>query len=206
MTTYPISMPTTPQPNKSTFGGENAVAITESPFTFEQQAFLHPGQRWKADISLPPMDRLQAEPWNSFFGLLNGRFGTFLMGDPDAIALGPMGIATGSPKVSGAAQTGQTLITTGWTANKNGILLAGDYIQLGSGATARLYKNLAKVNSGAGGSATLIIWPALRSSPANNAAIVVNNPMTQFRLDADIKWDSNEVSTYGVKFSATEAL
>lgn len=204
--TYPISLPTQPGIKKFKMTMDSVVAISESPFTYEQQVYQHQGQRWKASITLPAMKRVQAELWiATLAGQLNSRYGTFLAGDPDATA--PQGIGTGTPLVNGASQTGNTLVTDGWTHSITGILLAGDYIQLGTGATARLHKVLVDANSDGSGNATFTIWPTLRYSPADNAAIVIANTVTQWRLDAAFTWDSDEAKTYpAITFGATEAL
>lgn len=72
-----------------------------------------------------------AEDWIASLLALKGRQGTFLLGD--SILKAPRGTALGTPVVSGAGQTGDTLITSGWPVASNGLLKKGDWIQLGSG-------------------------------------------------------------------------
>jgi hypothetical protein len=183
----------------------DVVGVSQSPFTAVQQVYRYSGQFWEADITLPPMKRADAEYWISFLLKLNGPFGTFLMGDPNGATA--RGAATGTPLVNGAGQTGNELVTDGWTTSTTGILKAGDYIQLGTGATSRLYKVLDDVNSDGSGNATLTLWPDLRSAPADNAAITVSNTKTTFRLNsAQTSWDINEATIYGLTFGAREAL
>lgn len=205
---YPIALPTQPGIARVKFNDDDAVAVSESPFTFEQQTYVHQGQRFKAMVTLPKMKRVQAAAWVATMRSLGGRAGTFLLGDPDAKA--PQGTGLGSPEVSGASQTGNNLITNGWTANKTGLLLPGDYIQLGTGAPGdsltRMHMVLQQVNSDSGGNATLLLWPLLRYSPLSGATITLNNCKTQMRLDAAFGYDTDEVSTFNVQFSCTEAL
>jgi hypothetical protein len=183
----------------------DVVGVSQSPFTAVQQVYRYSGQFWEADITLPPMKRADAEYWISFLLKLNGPYGTFLMGDPNGATA--RGVATGTPLVNGAGQTGNELVTDGWTTSTTGILKAGDYIQLGTGATSRLYKVLDDVNSDGSGNATLTVWPDLRSAPADNAAITVSNTKTTFRLNsAQTSWDINEATIYGLTFGAREAL
>lgn len=202
--TYPLTFPTVIAPQKTKMRMMVAAAVSESPFSYGQQTFLHPGDKWGIDVTMPIMKRAKAEQFITFMAKLKGRYGTFLIGDYDGRA--PRGIATGTPLVNGGSQTGESLITDGWTASKNGILLAGDYVQLGSTTTTRLYKVLDDVNSDSGGNATLLLWPRLRSSPADNDPLTLSNAMTQFRLDAMFDWDANECSAYQIQFSAGEAL
>jgi hypothetical protein len=202
--TYPLSLPNS-NIAKIRLVANDVIGVSQSPFTAAQQVYKYTGQFWEADITLPPMKRADAEYWISFLLKLNGPYGTFLLGDPNGQTA--RGVATGTPVVDGSAQTGNELDTDGWTPDTTGILKAGDYIQIGSGISSRLYKVLEDVNSDASGNATLTLWPNLRTSPADNASIVVNSPKGLFRLNsAQQSWDINEASIYGMTFGAREAL
>lgn len=203
--TFPLAIPTSKGLAKIRLTANNVVGVSQSPFTAKQQVYKYTGQFWEADISLPPMKRADAEYWISFLLKLNGSYGTFLLGDPNGATA--RGVATGTPLVKGASQTGSDLITDGWTPNTTGILKAGDYIQLGTGSTSLLHKVLDDVNSDSSGNATLTLWPDLRSAPADNAAIVVSAPKGVFRLTANQQaWDINEATFYGITFGAREAI
>lgn len=203
--TYPLALPSAPGFRTSRFEASNVVGMTASPFTYSQQVYVHQGARWAATLTLPPMKRAQAAAWCAFLVSLRGSYGTFLLGDPDAKT--PQGVATGTPLVNGADQTGSQLVTDGWTAGQTGILKAGDYLQLGSGATSRLHMVLQDADSDGSGNATFDIWPPLRESPANNDPIVVSQTQGVFRLSTpDVGWDANEISVFGVSFAAIEAL
>lgn len=381
--TYPLNTPTNIGIANITLMAENAVAVSQSPFTFAQQIVAHPGQRWAASISLPPMKRQDAENWIAFLLSLKGQVGTFLLGDPNAVNhqgtalknkllytqqfdnaywaktrttvtadttaapdttttadslietavasthviarslnytagvtytlsvyVKPIGarnvrvdlpsavfggttaaffditagtvisttgspvatitdagngwfrctvtktatvstgaslniyIVTGttttsytgdgvsglylwgaqveegsvattyqqngagnSPLVNGAGQTGGTLNIDNCSISEVGYLLAGDYLQIGSGSGAQLYKVLTQVNTSATGTAAVDIWPNLRSSPADNAAITLINTKGRFRLKDNIsQWSINEISSYGITFDCVEAL
>lgn len=202
--TYPLAFPSQCV-NQITIRAKTIVGISASPFTGQQQVYKHQGQWWEAEMSFPPMKRENAEEVAVFLIKLNGRFGTFLMGD-SANTL-PRGVGTGTPLVKGAGQTGNELITDGWTADTTNILKAGDWIQLGAGATARLHKILDNVNSDATGTATLTLFPSLRSSPADNAVIVVNSPKGQWRLSTnDIDYTIQTGQFYGITLACMEAL
>ena len=202
---YPLALPTTTGIAKIRITANNVVGLSQSPFTSKQQVYKFTGQFWEAEISLPPMKRADAEYWISFLLKLNGSYGTFLLGDPNGATA--RGVATGTPLVNGASQTGSELITDGWTTSTTGILKAGDYIQLGSGSSAKLHKVLDDVNSDSNGNATLTLWPDLRSAPADNAAITVSGAKGLFRLSTNQQdWNVNEASIYGMTFPAREAL
>ena len=190
---YPLALPTSIGIAEITLSANNAVAISQSPFTFQQQIIQHPGQRWTASVSIPPVRRDLAEPWVAFLLAMNGPVGTFLLGDPNAKA--PRGTAT-SATITGAARSSSPTITM------TGTLLAGDYIQIGSGATATLHKVLQDRN----GTGTIEIWPALRSV-ASSAAVTLTNTVGRFRLSGTQQsFNINDASIYGISFDCVEAL
>lgn len=206
--TYPLNFPTHTGVASVTLIAEDVVAVTTSPFTLTQQVVRHAGARWSATISIPPTKRGDADYWNAFLLRLRGKFGTFLLGDPNAdTPRGSASASAGTPVVNGAGQTGNELAIDGLPASITGYLKAGDYIQLGSGSSARLYKVLEDVDSNASGEATLNLWPDLRSSPTDGAAVVVSNAKGVFRLNSnEIIWDTNNAGFYSISFSAVEAL
>lgn len=203
--TYPLDLPSHTGIAKIDLRAVQVTAMTMSPFTYRQQVVVHPGQRWEAEISLPPMKRADAEAWVGWLLALRGRSGTFLLGDP--LATSPIGNGGGTPLVQGADQTGSTLVIDGCTASQSTYLAAGDYIQLGSGASSQLYKVTQTASSDIAGNATLEIWPELRSSPADNATITVDAPKGLFRLSTnEVNWSINEASVFGVTFPAVEVI
>lgn len=183
----------------------NAVAYSASPFTFKGQAHAYPGQQWAADVSLPPMVREDAEEWVAFLLTLRGQFGTFTMGDP--VGATPRGTAGGTPIVKGSGQTGQSLDLDGAAADQTDWLRAGDYIQLGGGASATLHKVLQDADSDGSGNVTLDVWPGLRSAPSDNAAVVTQSTAGRWRLDSNTsEWSVDSARHYGIQFSAMEAI
>lgn len=202
--TYPISFPNIGVARMS-IRARSVVGIASSPFTLQQQVYQHAGQQWEAEITMPAMKRSDAEQLVAFMLKLNGQYGTFTFGDPANTT--PRGVGTGTPLVNGAGQTGNSLVTDGWTASQTGILKAGDWIQLGSGSTSRLYKILSDANSSGAGAATFDIYPNLRSSPADNAVITVTNPVGLWRLSSnEMNWNIDEASIYGITIACVEAL
>jgi hypothetical protein len=190
---YPVNTPTNIGIANITLMAENAVAISQSPFTFQQQVVAHPGQRWAASISLPPMKRQDAENWVGFLLSLYGQVGTFLLSDPNCPA--PRGTADSATLTGTAGSTSPTITMIG-------TLLAGDYISLGSGSSTRLHK----VVQDCSGNGTIEIWPALRES-VTDAAVDLTEAKGRFRLKDNItQWSINEISSYGITFDCVEAL
>lgn len=204
---YPLDHPTTPAFRSLRWGVRDVVATTRSPFTLQQEVQEFAGDSWSCQVSLPPMSRIDADRWIAWLLALRGQSGTFHLGDPTATP--PKGTVPGAPVVAGTQAAGaRTLATSGWTAARTGILLAGDLIQIGTGATRRMHRILTDANSDGSGLATLDIWPALRREGAPNAtAIVVTNCKATFRLASnDREWDVGEARFYGLGFSAVEAI
>lgn len=202
--TFPLNFPDQCV-REITIRARTVVGMTSSPFTGQQQVYKHPGQWWEAEIQFPPMKRKDAEEVAAFLLKLNGRFGTFLMGDPANKQ--PRGVGTGAPVVDGGGQTGNQLNTKGWTPSTNGILRAGDWVQLGSGSAARLYKVLDDANSNANGETTLTLFPDLRQSPNDNDQLILNSPRGQWRLSAnDIDYTIETGQFYGITLACMEAL
>lgn len=191
--TYPLELPASNCIQSVDLRAVNVDGVGQSPFTFSQQVYEYSGEMWTADITLKPMRRSEAEQWNAFLLSLNGRVGTFLLGDPFAC------------QNRGTAQTGNVIGATGdrtITINMNGSLLVGDYIQIGTGSSARLYKVL-QDRSGIG---DLEIWPALRA-PHSGTSVVMNPSKGAFRLSTSEQgWTVDELATYGITFAAMEAL
>ncbi len=206
--TYPLTLPTITGVQSVNFIARNSVGTTASPFTYEQQVFKNVGQRFEADITLPPMSRVDAEVWNTFFIKLYGQFGTFLLGDPNsATPRGTASSSAGTPVVNGASQTGDTLNIDGVPASQTGYLKAGDYIQLGTTSNARIYKVLDDADSNGSGEVALTIYPDLRSSPSDGATVVVSSAVGLFRLTTPThNWSISTDGIYSMTFGAAEAI
>ena len=183
-----------------------AVGISKSPFTFQETAYEWDGEQWLIDIVIPPItDRRLAGKYKAFLLKLRGEVNNFLLGDPSCST--PLGVATGIPLVNGGGQTGNTLSTKGWTPSIDGILLEGDYIQIGTGLNARLHMVVSDVNSDGSGNASISVIPSLRYSPADNAQIIVNSPKGVFKFDSsDVSWSADPSNIYTFSLTAREVL
>ncbi len=195
--TYPLTLPATPDIATARFGLEVPVAVHESPLSGVEQVLERPGARWVGEITLPPMPRAQAASWTAFLVALRGSYGTFMFGDPDATA--PRGSIAGTVTADGAAGA-RAVTLTGAT----GTLLAGDYIQIGSGVSARLHMVVQDWDAAVGG--TVAIEPPLRLA-ATAAPVIWQNPAGPFRLaTGEVSWNTDVLSLYGITLAIREAL
>ncbi len=191
--TYPLDTPTTIGIESIELRAVNAVAVSQSPFTYKQQTIAHQGQQWQASVNIPSVHRDKAAEWKAMLVGLKGPQGTFLLGDPDYAT--PRGNVS-SCRVSGVGGDDSVSVTM------TGSLKAGDYIQMGGGSGAKLHQVLLDQT----GSGTLEIWPPLRRNYSNNVA-TFNNPKGVFRLATNVtSWSINNASVYGISFEAVEAL
>ena len=196
------AMPSQPGPSDIEIGMSNTVAVVTSPFTKAEQTQEWPGaDAWDGTITLPPMNRLQAWPWEGFLAELCGRLNVFQLGDPRAAV--PMGNASGTPLVStvGAQNLAMTRVlhTKGWTASTSRLLLPGDYLQIGY----RLHRVTTQVDSDSSGNATLNIFPSLREQPADNTPLTLARPRGLFRLADNrrsIQSSPTRLTTTSIKF------
>ena len=191
--TYPLDTPTTIGIESIELRAVNAVATSQSPFTYKQQIISHGGQKWEAAVTIPSVHRDKAAQWKAMLVGLKGQTGTFLLGDPDYAT--PQGTVS-SCVLSGSAgsETAGVVMT--------GTLKAGDYIQLGSGRSSKLHQVLLDQD----GDGTLEIWPSLRSD-YTSSTVTFNSPKGVFRLSTNVtSWSINNASTYGISFEAVEAV
>lgn len=204
MITYPLGVPSVGKFAQFSLTTQNAVAYSQSPFTFAGQSHAYAGQMWQLDATLRPMKRSEAEPWIAFLTSLRGQLGTFLIGDP--LACRSRGLAStflGTPVITD--QSGGTISVTGASANKTGWLLAGDYIQIGTGSAATLHKLLQDASTDASGDVDLDIWPHIRGT--RSGAIAASDTVGNFRLSGNsITRPSDNRGIYSISFSAMEAI
>jgi hypothetical protein len=167
---YPLSMPAvtgpsglgTILPSGISLIGNFVVAKSQSPYTGQKQGYIHQAQWWSAKASLPSMSRATAEPWIAFLLSLQGKGGSFLLGDPSITAL--LGTAGGFPVVNGSNQpvaTPQTLAIRGLT----GTLMPGDYFQLGGPNLLKQSQDLENAPWNTGGASPPVITADFTAAP-----------------------------------------
>ena len=190
---YPLDTPTTIGIESIELRAINAVATSQSPFTYKQQIVAHQGQRWEASVNIPPVRKDLAAEWKAFLVSLKGQTGTFLLGDPDYAT--PRGTISSCTLSGNAGDETATVVMTG-------SLLAGDYIQLGIGTSAKLHQVLVDQT----GNGDLEIWPKLRSDYTDET-VIFTNPKGVFRLrDNFTSWSINSSSAYNINFEAIEVI
>lgn len=195
--TFPLTLPAAPGFRSIEWAPRSIVGLNASPFTGQTQTYEWPGQWWEAAVTLPPMKDAQAGAWQAFFLALNGRAGSFLLGD--SIRKTRLGTVTGTLTVGAGAVANSTTLPI---AGATGTFATGDWLQVATGLSSRLHR-VTQVNS----SASVDVFPRLRSAYANGTAINVASPQGLFRLAALPGWayDERRICA-GLSFNATEVL
>jgi len=162
----------------------SATAVSQSPFTYDQQTYQHQGVRWEAEVQLPPLKRSDAKQVEAFFAALRGQANTFTMGNP-----------IHNTTATGAITSGTAGATT-VTGTTSGVV-AGDYFETG---------NALYIVTGISGS-SIDIMPPLRSAISSSTPMDFTLPKGTWRLASnDIGWSINEASLYGFTFACVEAI
>lgn len=198
---YPVALPSTPAFNNLSIMPEVAAGIATSSFVFKQQIYRYDGDRWSLSAQYPPLTIAQAKVVKAFLLSLHGPVGTFLAGDFRNAT--PSGAVSGTVLVNGGSQVGYALNVDGLAASLTNAFKAGDDIQIGN----YLYQIVKDVSANGSGQCSLDIWPALRSSPADNTVVTYTSAKGLFRLDTtNVGWSVDDVSMYDISFTAVEAL
>lgn len=115
------------------------------------------------------------------------------------------GTVANGATITFSGMSGDYLFTKGWTPNVTGILLAGDYVQVGTA----LYRLTADANSDNSGLAALEVWPQVRQNPAppaDGSAVVTTNTVGVFRLDKSVGIKVVAPQNGSLSLAAHEAL
>ena len=205
---YPAQVPTSGITRLS-WTNATASLISRSPFTFQGQSQNYPGAIRYARISVENLNREDAEDWVGFLDSLHGTKGTFLFGDP--MAKVPMGSGGGNPTLRATSATGrdQISIATDFTTGKTNWLKRGDWIQIGTGLDARLYKILNQVNiSGSNGFSNWVyVWPAISRNLVLGESIILDNPKGLFRRSSGVfNYSVENGCKYSLSFDCEEVI
>lgn len=188
-------------PSVSEFALESNTQNTRSELDGTVQTLALPGDRWTASLTFTNLKDPQARLIRAFLGSLRGQAGRFYLTPPAYVRTG---IGTGTPLVKGAGQTGSTIVTDGWTAGQTGVVCAGDFFNIGT----ELKMATADANSNGTGEATISFTPPIRTSPADNSAIVVTDPTVIMALTdgKQARWQAQPTPIYNLTLACEEPI
>lgn len=195
----PIEPPTKPGFASLTWVPDSAVAKSVSPFSFSEQAYAWPGQRWRIVAKLPSMKPEDGLAWMAFFLDLNGMGGTFWVRETSFLRT--KALECGLPELDGPHASGRAVRTRGWTPNMQ-VLIKGQLFSVGG----RVRRALGDVFSLPDGTAEIACWPFCRDL-ADSQPLEWKEPKGAFRMDEvpGFVFDENRL-TAGFQFSASEAI
>jgi hypothetical protein len=203
--TYPLSLPSAWKVRQATIKMITAVGVSQSPFTFSQQTYVHQGNAWALDVQLVPMRLADAENCVALLAALNGREGTVLI-PPPGNSGGVRGTWAGSGQVAGSHAAGlKSIAMDGF--NPFATMRAGDWFSTGSGSTTHLYKVVQDATADSNGTVTLEIWPRLRTTLADNDTLTISAPNGIWRLaNNENSYNLDLAQIYGLTAAFIEAL
>jgi len=169
---------------------KRAVAVSESPFSYDTQTYVHQGARWECEVTLPPLTYAEARSVQAFIIGLKGQSGTFTFGHPLHTST-----ATGDTNANALIRAEQISFGGSSTA-----IDAGTYLQLGD----YLYITTTSKTSGVG---LIGIQPPLRTAVSSGTTVDFTLPKSLWRMASnDVSWSTDTAAMYGFTFAFVEAL
>ena len=168
-----------------------------------EQTLDLPGSRWRANLTFTNRQGAKGRRLRAFLAALGSRAGRVYL--PPHDALEPAGTGLGAPLVASGSTAGKSLPTSGWTPNRHGILLAGDYVSYGDGELNML---AADADSNGSGLATLSLVRPVRVDPTVGTALVISRPAALMAPadDQQLSWAVSSPALYSFSISFLEVL
>jgi hypothetical protein len=188
-------------PSANQWGSEPNGQSTRSELDGTGQDIGLPGDIWTDVLTFANVFDPEARILRAFITSLRGKAGRFWLSPPGYRRAGS---GIGSPLVEGAGHTGTMILTSGWQPFQDGVLMAGDYFQVGSELKMMTADALADGN----GFATLEFTPPLRVSPTDNAAIITEKPscIMKLRDNGQGKFPQQPGHIYALSIAVEEAI
>jgi hypothetical protein len=144
-----------------------------SPLTGAIQTAQRGGTRWLASLTFNNLTGADRAVMQAFLAQLQGTANNFYLTDHSYTRRAD---GAGTPRVNGASQTGNQLVTDGWTSGTYAFL-RGDLFTVNG--ELKMAVADATITAGA---ATVDFVPELREAPADNATLTISAPTGIFRL------------------------
>jgi len=126
---YPLTIPSLLGESKADLTKFDAIGEFISEFTGNAEQQEWTDQHWELQLEWPEMNWPQFAAYDAFLGALHGKLGTFLWGPP--LATAPRGSGSGAPFLNTVTAGATSIATQGWAVSSSGLLLPGDFFQLG---------------------------------------------------------------------------
>lgn len=193
-----ITFPSSPKPSTMSWRLVQPAQQNISQWTGARQVLPSGRGWWECSLTLPPIvGETAVNNWRAFIAAAQGAANDFQV-PVNEIA---QSSATATPLVNGAGQTGRSLITDGWPASTT-VLYGGQFVTIGN----QLLQLTNNIVSDASGNATITFAPAIRVSPADNAAIEFKNPYALMYFLEDPGYSVEPGLVYSMSFNLRESF
>lgn len=179
---------------KMTIRQVSAVAVQQSPYTYQQQIQDFGGQRWEAEVTIRPLAHNEALAFQAFLSSLKGQKNTFKLGNP--LSVSPY--ANNAITINGDHDKGDATVTFHVATNTSAS--AGQFFSIND----RLHMFLEDLTTTP---STIDISPPLKEDLSNGDNCVLDEPVGIWRLSTnDVGWDISKSGVYNFTFACVEAL
>lgn len=193
-----ITFPSSPKPSTMSWRLVQPAQQNISQWTGARQVLPSGRGWWECSLTLPPIvGETAVNNWRAFIAAAQGAANDFQV-PVNEIA---QSSATATPLVNGAGQTGRSLITDGWPASTT-VLYGGQFVTIGN----QLLQLTNNIVSDSSGNATITFAPAIRVSPADNAAIEFKNPYALMYFLEDPGYSVEPGLVYSMSFNLRESF
>jgi hypothetical protein len=142
--------------------------------------------RWALSLRAPEnMTPTNAAIWETVSIQLRGRVNHLSAWDPGRPA--PRGTCRGTMTLSGTHNAGVTALTIAVTGQSGNTLLAGDWLQIGSGLTGQLVKITVAGTAGAS-TIAVTVEPPLRIQYAGATAVTWDKALGHYKQTSSPQW------------------
>nr|VFK58173.1 MAG: hypothetical protein BECKUNK1418G_GA0071005_100231 [Candidatus Kentron sp. UNK]VFK68292.1 MAG: hypothetical protein BECKUNK1418H_GA0071006_100131 [Candidatus Kentron sp. UNK] len=171
---------------------EHNIASNRSPYTKSSETQEWPGARWIVTMTFTNMTRREGQSLSAFINSLRGPSGKFRLFHFECPT--PLGTVTGTPRIKGAEQTGDSILVDGLPSNTTGVFELGDFIGIGD----EIKQITARVDSDENGEANIAITPNIRITPSDDALVVYGSSTAIFSLK------DNQQGAFGFETSVAD--
>ena len=164
--------------------GQHRYDLTEvSESTGASQARSLGPPRWLLSMSAPDrgLSETNAALWEAMILQLRGN--TNFLSAWDIVKVAPRGTCRGTMTLSGAHAQGATSVVIAVTGQSGNTLIAGDWLQIGTGTSSQLVKVMATATAGAS-TITVVVEPPIRPAAgfSGGTAVTWDKALGHYKL------------------------
>ncbi|QOR55719.1 MAG: hypothetical protein YHS30scaffold667_15 [Phage 65_10] len=179
----------------------DGVDMADSTGSVQTRLYGHP--RWTVTLASPQrMTNAEAARWRQLVLSMKGRLNVLTVGD--VVQTAPRGTMRGTITLRSSCAAGdETLLLTGGSGQAARTLLAGDFIQVGTGyGSSQLVCVLADATADSSGNIDVSIAHPMRDAYTSSTAVTWDHPVGYFRQLGDKStWTYNNTGVHQSGYS-----